>query len=812
MKHFLGLIPRYIKGQKARSLLTAAGLTLAVALVSGASIIGSSLSASYLDYVTKANGSWHASYSELDSGQVSVLASHAYVEKAGIIRSLGVSRLADKGLAIKAAEYDEAALELSNISLIQGELPDRAGEIALEQWILAEMGLDNQVGRQINLAFDTGPEQIYTLTGILGNLAMSQVSGYSAAVVGGNAQGQFQVLTRFGEQYARRSAGQAIMDQLDLEESQVRFNESLFMALEDTSQGSIYLLLGLAVLAATVAAIHNILHISVLERIQQYGMLRALGTGPRQIRRMVLGEGLVLATAAIPMGLLLGIFGTWGLVLVLSSEITTIRVPFWTILWASTICLAAILISARRPARLAALVSPMEAMRGTSAVMQDREAPVRRWHRLLGKVFGVNGIVAWRNLQRHRSQFNVTVLSMTICVALVIVFGFYVTAAQPEQVLQDQFPAEFVLSLGGINQMAGYTEQDLESIQRMKGVSSVYVTRERAADLTMSAEKLTPQFRDYFQEHFHHTLPQAGLYSAGAGLYGYSENILERARDYLTAGSIDIDRLAVRQEVLIVNSIRTEGGMVPASSLQVGDEVVLRTTGYEGNQVVYGPEQVFTVAGILSCYPFPMDMVTIGVGVVMHEDAFRQFTGSSICRRLDVQVSEDADRDSVQTALRSIAGKTSQGRLVSYQEQIQEMEEQKQQYSILLFSLIGIIVMISLFSIVNTISTNLLLRTREFGVLRAVGMTRKQLTATLRVEGLYYGLASSVWGAGAGNLLAWLLYIAVRSQATWLEWSLPWQSTLLACIGALAASVLATLGPVQRLSGMDVIDVIRRVY
>src|SRR5690606_14886485 len=98
------------------------------------------------------------------------------------------------------------------------------------------------------------------------------------------------------------------------------------------------------------------------------------------------------------------------------------------------------------------------------------------------------------------------------------------------------------------------------------------------------------------------------------------------------------------------------------------------------------------------------------------------------------------------------------------------------------------------------------------GIMRALGATRKQLAATLRVEGLFYGLVSAAWGAAAGNLLAWATYLLARGEATWLTWSLPWQPTLLICAGTILVTLLATAAPLRRITRMEVIDAIRQVY
>lgn len=816
MKNVLYLVPKYLKGQKKRSLLALAGLVIAVALITATGILGASISASYIDQVKQTNGSWHASFNGVDRSQAVIIENHTMVNRAGVIRELGLARLEGEGLAIIASEYDAMALGLSNMSLMEGEMPQGPAEIALEEWILKDMGLTKHLGAEIVLDFTGGEfeDKKYTLTGILTNQSLSQITGYARAIVGGGALGPYRVIAEFREQYDQRSTALSISGHLGLEEDQVQFNEGLLLALQDSSQQGLYLMLGLIALVATVAVIHNVFHISVMERIYQYGVLRAIGTGPAQIRKIVLGEGLLLGVFAVPIGLLVGFLGSSLLVAVfsgLSGNLTRIVIPIWVIFWAGVICFAAILISAWKPARLASRVSPMDAMRGTGVLAQDKVS-VRKRHIIFKKIFGINGLIAWRNLQRHRRQFNITVFSMSVCVVLVIVFSFYTGAADPELVLEGHFPAEFVLSTRSVSPTAGYTLEDLAVIQGLDGVTEVLTTRERGVNLILPANKLTDEYRNMVEKLFKQTLPQNEDYSGTSGLYGYSENILANAGEYLEAGEIDPKKMLAKAEILIINNTRGQGEMIPVTTLNVGDHITLRKSWYEGNQITFGPEETFKIAGILNNYPFPMDMVTVGLAVIMHEDTFADFTNSDIYRRIDVRVAPNADYEYIETALGGLARQISQGRVISYQQQIKEMEAQKNQLSALLFSLIGVIILISLFSIVNTISTNLLLRTRELGVLKAVGMTGKQMASTLRTEGLFYGLASSFWGGLAGNLIVWAIYILVRDKISWLSWALPWQATLGACAGAILTALLATVGPLRRISNLNAIDVIRNIY
>lgn len=128
--------------------------------------------------------------------------------------------------------------------------------------------------------------------------------------------------------------------------------------------------------------------------------------------------------------------------------------------------------------------------------------------------------------------------------------------------------------------------------------------------------------------------------------------------------------------------------------------------------------------------------------------------------------------------------------------------------SIFLYGFIGVIALIGCLNIVNTISANLILRTKEFAMLRAVGMTRGAIKKMIMLEGIFYGLLAAFYGGIAGTLLYYGLF-RILSNIEMIEWAIPWKNTLISASGALAAALISSLLPMRRISSGVIVEDIR---
>jgi len=165
-----------------------------------------------------------------------------------------------------------------------------------------------------------------------------------------------------------------------------------------------------------------------------------------------------------------------------------------------------------------------------------------------------------------------------------------------------------------------------------------------------------------------------------------------------------------------------------------------------------------------------------------------------------IAVADGADvaevRDGVETALAGYPGAV----VVDSQEVLDEVTATINQILVLIGALLALSVLIALFGILNTLSLSILERTREIGLLRAVGMLRTQVRTMIRWEAILVAVLGAVLGVGIGVLFGWILQLALAGDGL-STLSLPWLQLGAAFVLAGVAGVLAAVVPARRAAG-----------
>ncbi|MBR6477215.1 MAG: ABC transporter permease, partial [Lachnospiraceae bacterium] len=196
--------------------------------------------------------------------------------------------------------------------------------------------------------------------------------------------------------------------------------------------GSIVFLL---IILAGVFCIDNSFDVSFMERIRFYGMLASVGTTKRQKRLIVWMEAFVIGIFGIPLGILAGILFTDLLITIVNlsieaylkkMEITiALSVAWWGILISAILAMFMICLSAMGSATHASRIMPIEAIRNSDVVKKGKKKEKRfKTPKLIGKVFGIGGTVAWQNFKRSKVKYRATVSSIAISVALFLGMSF----------------------------------------------------------------------------------------------------------------------------------------------------------------------------------------------------------------------------------------------------------------------------------------------------------------------------------------------------------------------------------------------------
>ena len=231
-----------------------------------------------------------------------------------------------------------------------------------------------------------------------------------------------------------------------------------------------------------------------------------------------------------------------------------------------------------------------------------------------------------------------------------------------------------------------------------------------------------------------------------------------------------------------------------AEHLNVGDRlpVAFTTTGNHD----------FTVHAIYGARALAGDYVLPLAAARRHFSSQLDF---QVYARLAPGVSAAAGRNAIDDVLSAYPNAT----LMDRTEYKHEQEAQIDQVLGLMYGLLGLALLIALIGIANTLALSIHERTRELGLLRAVGMTRHQLRGVVRGESVLIALLGTVEGLVAGVLLGWAVVTALESQGV-TELSVPVIQLAIVAMLAALAGVVAAAGPARRAAHLDVLRAISR--
>lgn len=272
--------------------------------------------------------------------------------------------------------------------------------------------------------------------------------------------------------------------------------------------------------------------------------------------------------------------------------------------------------------------------------------------------------------------------------------------------------------------------------------------------------------------------------SYNVNLISYEENQFQWAADSLISGSID-KVMQHKNQVLIVQTGNID--------MQVGDKITL---------LINNTEQAVTVAGILSDSPLAR---TDGTETFFcSEGTFTALTGESGYTIIDIQFKNNASGEDVK-AIESIF---SNGGVI-FSDSLSHVQQQRNLYhtfAILVYGFLSIIIAITIFHIMNTIHMGVAAKMKEYGGMRAIGMSNRQLVKMIIAEAGTYGISGVILGCIIGLPMHWVIYVSLITNIWGTPWSVPFIPLMLIIAIVLFTSFLAIRGPAKQLQRMSIVE------
>lgn len=571
---------------------------------------------------------------------------------------------------------------------------------------------------------------------------------------------------------------------------------------------SLAVIIIIIVMLASVFVIRNSFAISITEKTSMYGMLASVGATKRQIRRNVLFEGFILGLIGIPLGILLGLGVNAILISILNSVLGDVLsgtsfvfvTPTIPIICAIVLSAVTIFCSSFFIALRASRIPPLIAIRGNKDIKVKNNKPYRT-SKLTKKLFGVGGEIASKSLKRSRKKYRTTVISIVVSVAMFIAVSAFMDYGMT---FTDHYygNTDYSYMVSGIDANQAQTIEKMPEIENYLTVGLQYGY--------VSADVPVNECGKNF------------LYDEPDGTKSFGAEFLEFEHDTFVkiCRELELDYSKVKGGVLVYSQVTPnngEGGNSSKPMKLFGKTAPTKFTVHgnddEGNALITGklkvssvfdkiPESIEYVAG---------DGITLGESLIIGEQGvISPQLGEHGC--YITLYANTSDHTSLTSRIESMSGTGDSESYIS----IYDSEEIVRQFNavmlivgIFVYGFIGVISLIGLTNIFNTISTNMQLRSKEFASLKSIGMTKKEFNRMIRLESLMYGIKSLIIGIPLGVLGVFAIFSAFSNGNVPMSFVFPWKAILISIAAVIIVVWLIMKYSISKVNKQNIIETIR---
>jgi putative ABC transport system permease protein len=855
-------LKRYIANYPLRLTFLILGVTVAVLFISFIGILSDSIHATNQEKRYGNYGEFQGMAIGISAQDAKALESNPNILAAAYSEVIGAAMAGFEKVYL--GSMDSKAIGLTRLKLKDGSWPVNWDEIAIEDVTLKSLNKDAKIGDKIviDMIVTQGQElktvnQSFTLVGVTENKPLRKLLENSYATGGNGLEHAVMptlflskdMLNKLSKEYTLqknvifelrdKSEAASTISHLQLSVPALLnvlyspMNAAQLKQYDDTITTDNYILIIFIVIFAVIGIIQSF-YITIQEREWQLGVLRAIGAMQRQIFGIVLAEAFIICMISIPLGILLS-FAMLRFALFIiesfSGQAQVIMISSKTILISASLSLASVIFAAILPARRAMRVSPMTIISGVSAINFNKFHDEKEVKDSL--LMNQKAVIpmALRNLKRQKSRSYMMAIIILLAVFTSVFSYNYdrMLAKDWKDMLQKDTTYSARISamgsgskLGKITFENGMTHDQINLITQLPGVSRVNSYKQlNSALIGMPIKENT----DYYQ------LKSDTIIQPNANEWQQLQ--MAKLRKGVLPVNFKLVGVSDKQMAEIVPSYdvgdRTSAVLyVPLPNKKI-EKIDFSDMGLKQNDtlsVVYNANKGssdfavtdFRLESVINSLPESMASDNIfkdNVCILINEINFSGLTNETLFT--DVYVYTDKSisykNTSFDEGIRKIAA---MGRKLFVESRLEKMSEQNNESKLLMLRLYvttGVSVLLTLFILSNVVISSVFSRKREFGMLRAVGMSKRQLNAMVSLENCILGFS-----AGTAGILLMILFVLMRSvtiKETSYHYSIasqfPWGFSLAAIIVTLLASMLISRLALKKALQRSIIDAIRHV-
>ena len=576
----------------------------------------------------------------------------------------------------------------------------------------------------------------------------------------------------------------------------------------------------LIIILTSVYCIKNSFNISITEKIRQYGMLASVGATRRQIKSSVKTEAAMLGVVGIPVGTMSGILASLVLVKVvnaLSAGWLNFALSFHTslpaLILAVILSIATIYFSATGSARRAARVTPLEAIRNTKEI-KIKSAKLKT-PAIIGRIWGIGGVISYKNIKRNNKKYRTTVTSIVICSVTFIVISYFMSMAF-SVVGMSYASTDYNI---GIN-MSCKKDLDIEKLSEL--LSGIEGAKDYLVGAGYYFDVDKPEYTKKYGEYCGQLYDDSEDVSQEFLITVLNDKSYDKYASDAGIKNADTGAILVNKCTFDVYNEKSSKYVKEEMELykyKAGDTIECGYNMYDDassddNAVEGGTESStednsgyvdeetinkgvrktvdVTIAGVTEKVPIGYKGYSNTL-LFMNQKGFESLWGDGkngneikpgYASYSAYVVAENAD-EYQDTFEKETEENPEYSQISFYVSNLdKEMRDEKSLFTLLgvfAYGLIVVIALIGITNIINTLSTGMELRSREFATLRSIGMTDKQFSEMVRLESVFISVKALVIGVPLGILISYLLCVMMNRMDDAIIYEPPYKAIIL-CI------------------------------
>lgn len=845
---------RSFAANRLQNLIAVLAIALTAVLFTSVTTIGMGVSESMAVTMQMQKGSKSdGDFRNMTAEQFEMLRQADFVESAGL--RMPITFLSNtKRHNVEFEVRDQVQADLTFSSPTHGRAPEAENEIVASDLALMDLGAEPEMGAEVEIDFTVRGEE-YHLTMVVSGWYEAIGDQMSTMWAGTAFRDAHPEIFRFTYDQDRELAGTYFSDftadsavglQDKMEQFAVQMGGDPYDINADNSLPAVVNTvtnpipdMELIAMAAVLVVlftfcgyllIYNVFDIAVMKEIRRYGLYRTIGMSRKQVKGLINRQAFWLSCTGIPLGEVIGFFvGKSALPMIMglmSIEYSNVAIevspsPF-IFLGAALFTALTVILSTRKPVRIAANIPPVEAFRyvennvGNGSQKRGKKAAARKQ-----SMPGADlSHLAWFNLGRNKRRSAFIVISLTLCVTLLNCVGTAAGSMDVEKQVDFMIRTDFAVTgaeTGNILKGFRFRENAVEpsvmaAIESQPGVKDAVPVYKNTAEDT----NVTYEFgRDISAEEYIHEETEIpfrcdregftfGLGDDGRPLcnvYGMEESTV--ARMDLREGETDASALyekMMRGEGILagINTDRADMSLMEDFDfIQVGDMITVYKDGQKAMELpvlakaaLNGDDQEIGVS-----VNGPTKVGGDGLFLYLPTDVFKELYDEPVIYKYAFDV-EEGEQEHMTAFLEDYVKNNSDVYYISSQS-AREHAENFRMVIQLVGGLVGVIFgFAGVLNLINTLVTTILARRREFAVMQSIGMTERQLTKMMVYEGMFYAGGACALGIVLGAILDLTLVRGMLGKM----WQFTFHFTLLpALLVSALLLVLSTAVPVLAL-------------